>query len=76
LGEARDVEAEAVQAGIQGEGGARVPTGIDFLGSLKSPDIETPASKPVTAGKKTPNRSIKGTASETAVLKDTEGVKL
>ena len=31
-----------------------VPTGIDFLGSFKSPDMATPAVKPVTAGKKTP----------------------
>ena len=34
---------------------AKVPNGIDFFGSFKSPDIATPAVKPVTAGKKTAN---------------------
>jgi len=38
-----------------------VPLGIDFFGSFKSPDIETPASNPVTAGKNIPNNRIKGT---------------
>ena len=33
-----------------------VPQGIDFLGSFRSPDIATPAVKPVTAGKKMPNK--------------------
>ena len=31
-----------------------VPRGIAFLGSFKSPDIWTPAVKPVTAGKNIP----------------------
>src|SRR5688572_21859026 len=36
------------------------PKGIDRFGSFKSPDIDTPASKPVTAGKNIPNNTIKG----------------
>ena len=32
----------------------RVPRGSDLRGSLRSPDMATPAVKPVTAGKKTP----------------------
>ena len=46
-----------------------VPLGIDRFGSFKSPDIETPASKPVTAGKKIPNKTIRGTAESFAAHK-------
>ena len=37
---------------------AMVPMGIDDLGSSRSPDICTPAVKPVTAGKKMPKSTI------------------
>ncbi len=37
-----------------------VPRGMDFLGLRKSPDMATPAVKPVTAGKKTANNASKG----------------
>ncbi len=40
-----------------------VPAGIARFGSFRSPDIETPASKPVTAGKKMPNSTMNGAAS-------------
>ena len=36
-----------------------VPQGIDILGLFKSPLIATPAVKPVTAGKKIPNKTAK-----------------
>ena len=46
---------------------AMVPTGIDLLGFDKSPDMATPAVKPVTAGKKTLNKSSKEDSSDAAV---------
>ena len=36
-----------------------VPQGIEILGLFKSPLIATPAVKPVTAGKKIPNKTAK-----------------
>jgi hypothetical protein len=41
---------------------ARVPLGMERRGSARSPDMETPASKPVTAGKKMAKRVARGTA--------------
>ena len=51
-----------------------VPLGIDFFGSFKSPDIETPASKPVTAGKNTANSTIQGTALDAVSISGSAGL--
>ena len=53
-----------------------VPVGMDFFGSFRSPDIETPASKPVTAGKKMPKSTMNGTACGIAAAGSADGAKL